>query len=386
MKLLLICDIPLDDKEAQNIHIIELFHNLSRLADVHLLAPKPKIIKFNFSNIKYVPVLNFFPFGLISYQISLFFNLLLFYWKNRVDAFYIRQSDFTFMPLIISKFFRIPYIVEVNGLLLNEMSMFENSRMHMAITELSEGLSYKNAAKIIAVTQGVKKGIMELYDLEDEKIIVIENGANTDLFRPMDQREARKKIYLDEYSKYIGFIGNLAPWQGVEYLIQAAPIIVKAYPETRFLIAGDGIMRKELMQLAENLGVSDKVNFTGSIPYNNVPLYINAFDICVVYKKPIKSGYSPLKLYEYLACGKPVIASRVEGFEMVELEKAGVLAKPENPEELAKAIIELIKDRKLMEELGKNGRKYVLENHSWESIGKKVAQVCKKAIEDKMGT
>lgn len=67
------------------------------------------------------------------------------------------------------------------------------------------------------------------------------------------------------------------------------------------------------------------------VPYQKVPLYINASDICVTAKKSLKSGYSPLKLYEYMACGKQVVANRVNGFEILEKNKAGILVEPENP-------------------------------------------------------
>jgi len=74
-----------------------------------------------------------------------------------------------------------------------------------------------------------------------------------------------------------------------------------------------------------------------------VPEYINASNVCVVPKIPLKSGHSPLKLYEYMACGKPVVASRISGFEILEQNNAGILVEPENPEKLAKAILKLLK-------------------------------------------
>lgn len=376
MQILLICDVALDDKDAQNIHIIELFNNLHKVSEVYLFVPKPREVKFNLSSIKYVPWLALPVLGLISYQVSLFFNLYFYCKKIRVDAIYVRQSEFTFIPLIISKYFGIPYFVEVNGLITYEMMLFGITKLRITFTKLSEKLGYEHAAKIVTVTRGVKQGIMELYDVPDEKVIVIENGADTELFRPMDQGEARKELNLDQKARYIGFVGNLAPWQGVEYLIQAAPLIITACPDVHFLIVGDGKMKNEWMLLAQELNVRDKFNFIGTVPHKHVPLYINASDVCVVYKKPLKSGYSPLKLYEYMACEKPIVASRLEGFEILEQQNAGVLVRPEDPEEFAKAIIKLLKDGKLRESMGKNGREYVVKNHSWEAIGRKIAEIC----------
>ena len=320
-----ICDVPLGDGNAQNIHIMELFKNMNKVVKVYLFTPKPKKINLNLSGIKYVPSLRIPVLGSIFYQISLFHKLYYYCKKTKVNAIYLRQSTFTFIPLILSKHFRIPYFVEVNGLIMDEMNIFGVSKFRIAFTKLTEKLGYEHAVKIIAVTQGVKKGIIELYNIPDKKIDVIENGANIDLFRPMDQKNARKELKLNQDVKYICFTGHFVPWQGVEYLIQAAPLIIKACPDACFIFVGDGKMKTDWMKLTQKLGIYDKFNFTGIVSYMHVPLYINASDICVVYKKPIKSGFSPLKLYEYMACGKPVVASRLEGFEILEQQKAGIL-------------------------------------------------------------
>lgn len=382
MNIFFICDIAMDNRDAQNIHIMELFNNLSKVAEINLFTPKPKkTYKNNESNIKYIYRLSIPPLGMISYQISLFFNLYYYCKKIKVDAFYVRQSEFSFMPLIISKYFRIPYFVEINGLITDEMKMFGKSKLSIALTKISENLGYEHARKIIAVTPGVKKGIIELFDVPDEKIIVIENGANIELFQPINQEIAKKELNLEKDINYVCFVGNLAPWQGVEYLIQAVPHIIKACPDARFLIVGDGIMKNEWMQLAHKLGVNNKLIFTGSVPYKQVPLYINSSDLCVapfIKKRNMKIGLSPLKIYEYLACGKTIVSSQIPNLEFIEQQNIGILVQPENPEELAKAIINLMKDEALRKKMGKNGREFVIKNNSWEAIGRKIAEICAK--------
>ncbi|CAG1003978.1 Alpha-D-kanosaminyltransferase [Methanosarcinales archaeon] len=375
MQIIFTCDVALNDKEAQNIHVIELYNNLSKVANVCLFVPKPRRIKVILSDVKYVPKLGIPELGLLLYQISLFFHLYVYCRKIKVDAIYARQSPFTFIPFIVSNYFKIPYFVEVNGLIADEMKMFGQSKLKIAIAKISEKLGYKKAIKIFAVTQGIKEGIIKLYNIPEEKIVVMGNGANISMFRPIDQEEAKKELKLDTHLRYVCFVGNIVIWQGTIYLVHAAPSILLQCPNTRFLIVGDGPMKSECMQQAEKLGVNNMFIFIGSVPYKYVPLYINASDICIVYKKPIKSGYSPLKLYEYMACEKPVVASRLEGFEIIEQQNAGLLVKPEDPEELAKAVIKLLKDDTLREEMGKNGRKYVVKNHSWEAIGRKTAEI-----------
>jgi glycosyltransferase involved in cell wall biosynthesis len=110
--------------------------------------------------------------------------------------------------------------------------------------------------------------------------------------------------------------------------------------------------------------VSRNYIFTGSVPYEQVSMYINACEVCVVPKRPLKSGYSPLKLYEYMACGKPVIASRLDVFEVLEQINSGLLVNPEDPNEFSTAVLQLLSDPYLREKMGFNGRNYVQRSQS----------------------
>jgi glycosyltransferase involved in cell wall biosynthesis len=102
-------------------------------------------------------------------------------------------------------------------------------------------------------------------------------------------------------------VGNLAPWQGMEYLIQVAPSLTKRLPSIRFLIIGSGVLKEKFQAQVQSSGMSDRFIFTGMVDYEKIPLYINISDICLVLKRRLASGYSPIKLFEYMACGKPVL-------------------------------------------------------------------------------
>lgn len=383
MKMILTCDVFLVDREAQNVHVIELYKSLCKVADVSLFVPRPKKIKYNFPNLEYVPLRRIPVMGSIFYQIALFFYLYYYCKKNQPDGIYTRQSVFTVIPLMVSEYFRIPYFVEVNGLITDEMNMVGASKLRIDLTKFSEKLGYEHAMKIIAVTPGVKKGIIKLYNVPEEKIEVIGNGANIDIFRPMNKEKVKDELKLNQDVSYVCFEGNLVPWQGIEYLIQAATFIISSCSNIYFLIVGDGSMKNIWISQAQELRVSNKFIFTGSVPYEKVPLYINASDVCVapfIKKRNMKIGLSALKIFEYLACEKPVVSSRIPNLEFIEEQNAGILVSPEDPEDLAKAIIRLAKDEKLRGEMGKNGRKYVIKNHSWEAIGRKTAEICAKSI------
>jgi len=271
----------------------------------------------------------------------------------------------------------IPAIKEVNGLVANEINIARTQRgLTLDIIDRIERANIRKANKIIVVTPNLKEILINQYKVPEERIEVIENGANTDMFRPMDMETVKRELNLDPDLSYICFVGNFAAWQGLESLIKCIPQVLKAYPNTRFLLVGDGALRRELSVMAQELGMSEMLIFTGMVPYWKVPLYVNASEVCVVYKRPMQSGYSPLKLYEYMACKKPVIASKVEGFEILEKNNAGILVEPENPDALAKAVIKLLGNDKLRDEMGRNGREYIVKNQSWECVASKIISVC----------
>lgn len=371
-------------RSGSNIHILELLGNLKKYTHVIMFAPGQKSVNRALSGIKYVPVINNKYLVQPSYELVLPFYLLYSYIKNRPDVLYLRQNSFPIFPIILCKILKIPSVVEVNGLVLDELKVNNSKsfayRVFSRLALRSEKLNYRYCDRVVSVTDKLKEELVNLYAVPEGKINVINNGANTDLFKPMSQEKVKAELQLEESKKYVCFVGNLAAWQGVEFLIYAAPFILKKCPDARFLIVGDGVMKNKLLELSSELGLSDKIIFTGRVPYENVPPYINASDVCVapfIKGRNAKIGLSALKTYEYLACGKPLVASSISGVkDLIELSGGGISISPENPEELASAVVELILNENMRALMGERGRKYVVENHSWNGVARKILDVC----------
>jgi glycosyltransferase involved in cell wall biosynthesis len=242
------------------------------------------------------------------------------------------------------------------------------------------------ADKIISVTAKLKVVLQKEYGVPESKIVVIPNGANVDLFKPIDTRLARNELRLNPNDRYICFVGSLVKWLGVENVINAHPLIVAELPETKLLIVGDGELSKELKYQAMALGIADKIIFTGMVPYERVPLYINAADICVIPmaldQRNTKMGASPLKLHEYMACGKPVVAGNVEG-DMQEIidSGSGFTVDSTNPEEMASAILTLLKNAPMIKEMGARARQIVIDKYSWKINAEHIVEVCQDIID-----
>lgn len=315
-------------------------------------------------------------------ELELFSSSLITALRYDPELIYTRRTFFN-TAYILSRLLGIPLVNEENGIIIDEKKIQNfGNRFLLEIVDKIEKFSLPRADKIIVVAAKMKEILQNDYNVPEEKIFIIENGANIDLFKPMDAMQARQTLEFDLNSNYICYVGSLVQWQGVEHIINAMPHILDKCIDTQLLIIGDGQLKLELAELAKRIGVSDNVMFVGSAPHNRIPLYINASDICVVPKKPMRTGYSPLKLCEYMACERAVIATKTSGFEILEDNNAGILVNPENSQEFASASIQLLRSPELRTKMGRNGRRFVVENRSWESVAKSVADVCENAIQE----
>lgn len=389
----------LEDHGTESAHIYEVLSNLSKLGhnvillnqgrltnarEIHL-PQQPSLWREIRSNLRSSPIFKFLEgeittAWLLGREIQIFFVVLvtLLRQKVRPDVVYMRHSLFN-GGYFLARLFKVPVVKEVNGIIADEMrAKSQGNRASLWIISQIERFTLPKGSQIIVVSSKLKEVLHGNYNIPEDKITVILNGANIELFKPMDTKQARKQLNLAQAGHLVVFVGGLVAWEGIDYLIKSIPHIVKERPATRFLIVGDGMMRQELVELARQVGVSDKITFTGRVPYRKVPLYLNAGDICAapfLVNRNERIGISPLKMCEYMASEKPVVASRLSGLEILEDNNTGILVAPESSSELAQAILRLLQNKELRELMGKNGRRYVVENRSWESVARKIAEV-----------
>ena len=388
MKILFVTSDWIDADYGPSTHIREIVYNLSKQHKVTVIAQShseknPDKINIKRITIPQLPYAN--PLFVAIHNILLALNIILIglRLKSRYDVIY-NRADEGGGGVLLGKLFGIPTIIEINGILWDEAKLRGRSEFRQNLIKWLWGLNVKHVDCIVTVTPNIAKEMQKVYKIPPDRFIIIQNGVNTNLFKPMDKITTRKTLGLNEQSKIVCFVGQLSPWQGVEYLIKAAPLILEKVPETKFLIIGDGEMREEWENMVSEKKLEDNFIFTGRVPYEDVPKYINASDVCVapfIKERNERTGLSPLKLYEYLACGKPVVGSDVGGVgDFLEGYNAGVAVKPENLKELANATVKLLQDDELREKMGKNGREIVVKEHSWESIANKVMEVCESVI------
>ncbi len=389
--LFLALDVNIKNKTGDAVHVREEVSSLAKIGnDVTLVAPHTED-----GSVELKDLLN-------QNNVHLYFNKPGRSFRNLSTLLFVRKIakdhgsqiiyERRFSPKIgytISRLLKIPLVVEINGLIDKERELQNMPGGAGIIPKTLRNRIwihfFKSVRTVVVVSQGLKKGLSEEYGLPPEKIVVIYNGANTEVFRPMNKEKCIKELGLDQKYRYIGFIGNLAPWQGVEQLIKIAPSILKKIPEARFLIVGDGIMRNELESLASELDVKDKIIFTGFVPYETVPKYINTFEVCVGpfsgIERNVKYSFSAIKLYEYMACGKPVVTTDVCGIksEIKELD-LGRVVRADDLDDLTKSVLELLQDENLRIAMGERARSWVSKEHSWKNVAERVMGVCEDVI------
>jgi glycosyltransferase involved in cell wall biosynthesis len=218
----------------------------------------------------------------------------------------------------------------------------------------------EKAEKVTVTTDMLKR----TYNIPNDKCEVIPNGVDTNLFRNYGDR--KEELGLDGF--VIGYVGVLREWIDLEPVFRALKDLDE---EINMVVVGKEGQFKENVDLAKRYGVSDRVTFTGMVPYSQVPKYISAMDGCLIpFKANAISGSAlPLKLFEYMACGKPVISSKISGIKRVAEDKVMYAS---NEEEYKEKIGELYKDEALRQEMGKIGREFVERDYRWEKIVKKM--------------
>ncbi len=209
------------------------------------------------------------------------------------------------------------------------------------------------------------KELTRTYGVREEYIFDSPVGADLNKFRPdLNGNWVKEKYEIK--GDLVLYIGQLHGAQYVDLLIKAANIVLHKRPELKFMIVGEGFLEKALRQLTYELGIEDKVIFTGAIGHDDVPSYIAAATVCVApFKNTLVTNCkSPLKIVEYLASGKPIVASLVgETRRMV--GGVGVLVPPGDYHALAGGILRLLNDLRLREKMGQAARIRAEKKYNW---------------------
>jgi glycosyltransferase involved in cell wall biosynthesis len=360
------------------IKIWDLAQNLANLGnDVILFLPK---YDFNRNSIPFkiveIPFIDLPLLRLVSFNIALVIYIVAEFLRRKPDVIYMRRMN-SIVPALFAKLCRSKFLFEVNddpfkkefqeGL----KSIF---RFRAIISLIQDKINLRFCDRALVITKPLAEKIIKLFPgMNKRKMSIIPSGANIDLFQPLDKLKCRQQLGLSLSNKLIGFAGSLLKHQGIDTLIDAAPYILKEEADVAFIIIGEGPIKKGLVEKAKRLSLGAAFVFTGQVDYRQMPKWIGAMDICVAPLQKSAGLRSPAKLFDYLACARPVIASKIEGTTDVFEKIAAIrLIEAEQPEILAKEVLNLLRDKAKARQMGEVGRRLVVKDYDRKLIAKKI--------------
>jgi glycosyltransferase involved in cell wall biosynthesis len=182
----------------------------------------------------------------------------------------------------------------------------------------------------------------------------------------------------------IMFVGSFKPWHGLDLLVEAFSQVVAHHPQARLVFVGDGPTRPELEAQAQQLGLAQKVIFTGSVPHEEVASWLSQAQVAILNPRvsPASLSQSPLKLFEYMAAGKAIVAPDIQNVRgVLRHQQNALLVAPDEPAALAQAISELLGDASLRQRLGETARQQALERHSWDRTASELEAIFHQELE-----
>lgn len=289
---------------------------------------------------------------------------------------YERYSLYSFSAMEYARNWLIPGILEVNSPLVEEQAQYREL-IDRDLAEQTTRRVMTMAGAVIAVSQEVAD-FVEQQRLYPSGIHVLSNGVDVSRFQIDGPEQFPKK----ENELAVGFVGTLKPWHGVADLIEAFRILSVEEPRARLTIVGAGPERGRLEHQVACLpaSVAQAVRFTGAVSPDRIPGLLSQMDVAVAPFKASEGFYfSPLKIFEYMAAGLPTVASELGQIpDILEDGVTGLLAPPDDPQQLAETILLLLRDPEKTKSMGRAARAIAENQFTWETVVSQILKIAKR--------
>jgi glycosyltransferase involved in cell wall biosynthesis len=281
------------------------------------------------------------------------------------DLIYERQGLWSSAGPNYARSSQTPCLLEVNAPLIREQHEHRELIDMCAARSLSQQ-ALSGASAVTAVSDEVAAVLMQDFEFDARKLHVVPNGVNLSRFSPQHPPNLKSDTFT------IGFVGSLKPWHGVEFLLESFQIFQKACPAVRLIIVGDGPMRSALQaqHSAWQKHSGGCIHWTGSVDPSDVPGYLTSMDVAVAPYPDLPDFYfSPLKVYEYMACGVVPVASDIGQLKSIITSGVdGFLVKPAAVADLVETLQYLATHRQVCREVGERARQSAVARFSWEQV------------------
>ncbi len=287
---------------------------------------------------------------------------------KRPDVIYQRYSRNSWAGVAVARLLGLPLLLEWNGSEVWATRHWTPFIWWARIVGVYERVNRIGADHIVVVSETLARALSE-HGVSRHRILVNPNGVDPERFHPDSGGEAIRARYDLGHGTVVGFVGSFNYYQGTPVLMRAASEVCRR-TDARFLLVGYGETLAATRDAARDAGVSDRVVFTDRVPVDDVPAFVDACDITVAPMAPPPDGSdffnSPVKIFEYMAAGKAIVASRLgQIVEIIEDGVTGLLVAPDDPDALAAAIIRLAENPDERARFGRVARERAVAQHTW---------------------
>jgi len=373
-------------KDGQYVHIEEMIHALRKQGHEVIIVAPPSAETEDFgSDAGAVALLKrwlpkwFYELMELGYSAVAYRRLSKAIREHKPDCIYERYNLFLPAGIWAARRYKLPLLLEVNAPILEERSRYDG----LSLTRLarwSQAYAWRNADVTLPVTQ-VLGDIVASYGVDPKRIVVIPNGINGERFESAPDVEAAKRALGLDGRLVLGFTGFVRDWHGLDKVLN---LIANDPPASRrhLLVVGDGPARPNLERQARELGIENRVTFTGIVGRDDVARHVAAFDVAL---QPAVVAYaSPLKLFEYLALGKAIVGPAQPNIEEILVQNQNaVLFDPDNTDALAEAIQVLCTDDALRARVAENARATIVTRQlTWDANARRVVGLFDELLQD----
>jgi glycosyltransferase involved in cell wall biosynthesis len=385
----------LGSAEASTAHVMEFAERLVRRGHtVTVVVPRKGLYAQAAScGIRYFPYINVKGLRQITAIIAGFFTLLALHRKFRFDCIYIRRLTLDPLPGLFSRIKAVPLIVETNGQIeIHEHEVPVHALWQVFWYPLLRMFEWFLFDAAFAVTADGSKRLNRFtgrYPAWTSKFHMVRSGGiDLNRFRRIDKAEARAGDGLPDNRRYLVWVGTIFAWSGVEQIIDAAPEICGQCPDVDFLIIGEGPDRQRLMKKAGETGVGNRMRFPGYIATSELFRWLSAGDCALAPYTRLRldrEDFTSYKIFEYLACGLPVVCSYEKGDSNIRVVRdfnLGAAVPPQDNGSFARAVIRILGEPSYFTDEFVMRCRTVLTDMkaTWDSLVEQVDSICSDAI------
>lgn len=300
--------------------------------------------------------------------------------RFKPDALYERYTLFGWSGVELAREMGLPLLLEVNAPLSEEAAVWRGLRLREIAAQI-EAQVLKEASVRIVVSEALRQHVVKLVG-DSHQTVVLPNGVDVSRFSPMISDDWCRNQYRLTALFVVGYVGGFKLWQDLNTLLRGFADFASEVQNAHLLLVGEGPSQSAVRDLSVKLGLENRVTFTGPVPHDQIPNLIAAMDIAVVPFIAQEGFYfSPLKMFEYMAMGKCILASRIGQIaEVIEDRRSGWLFNPEDALQLGTGLTQLYHSPALRRELGEQAREVVVSHYTWQHNAARITELLQSVV------